>query len=87
MPNLKSSKKSVRKIAKLTAKNKAEKTRLKTYTKYLKEAQEAKNSDQIKTLAIKVMSLTDKARKHGVLHRNKANRVKSRLSTLIFKAK
>ena len=39
MANIKSSKKSIRKIAKLTARNKAEKTRLKTFSKKLKKLQ------------------------------------------------
>lgn len=83
MANIKSSKKSIRKIAKLTARNKAEKSRIKTFSKKLQVLQLGKDLVAIKALAIEFMSIVDKAGKHGVLHHNKVNRLKSRLTPLI----
>lgn len=84
MANLKSSKKSIRKIAKLTMRNKAEKSRIKTASKKLQALKESGDAEAIKTAAKALMSVIDKAGKHGVWHENKINRVKSRLTPLIF---
>ena len=84
MANIKSSKRAIRKIAKLTAKNKAEKSRLKTFSKKLQKLQEGNDVIAIKEMAMQYMSIIDKAGKHGVWHANKVNRMKSRLSPLIF---
>lgn len=84
MANLKSSKKSIRKIAKLTARNKAERSRLKTFSKKLQQLQASNDGAAAKTLAIEFMSLIDKAGKHGVWHHNKVNRMKSRLMPIII---
>lgn len=86
MANIKSSKKSIRKIAKLTARNKAEKTRLKTFSKKLKKLQGENNAMASRDVAIAFMSIIDKAGKHGVLHANKVNRMKSRLTPIIASA-
>ncbi len=83
MANIKSSKKAIRKIAKLTARNKAEKTRLKTFSKKLQKAQSENDAVASKKIAIEFMSLIDKAGKHGVWHANKVNRMKSRLTPII----
>ena len=84
MANIKSSKRAIRKIAKLTAKNKAEKSRLKTFSKKLQKLQEGNDVVAIRTMAMQYMSIIDKAGKHGVWHANKVNRMKSRLTPLIF---
>ncbi len=84
MANIKSSKKSIRKIAKLTARNKAERSRLKTFSKKLQKLQASNEVAAAKTLAIEFMSIIDKAGKHGVLHHNKVNRMKSRLMPIII---
>lgn len=83
MANIKSSKKSIRKIAKLTLKNRAEKSRLKTFSKKLQAAKAANDNVLAKSVAIEYMSIIDKARKHGILHANKVNRMKSRLFSVI----
>lgn len=83
MANIKSSKKSIRKIAKLTARNKAERSRLKTFSKKLQKLQAEGDVTAIKVMAIEFMSIVDKAGKHGVWHHNKVNRIKSRLTPLI----
>lgn len=86
MANLKSSKKSIRKIAKLTMRNKAEKSRIKTASKKLEALKESGDAEAIKAEAKVLMSVVDKAGKHGVWHKNKVNREKSRLTPLIFGA-
>lgn len=86
MANIKSSKKAIRKIAKLTARNKAEKTRLKTFSKKLQKVQSENDAVASKKVAIEFMSIIDKAGKHGVLHPNKVSRMKSRLTPIIAAA-
>lgn len=83
MANIKSSKKSIRKIAKLTARNKAERSRLKTFSKKLQKLQAEGDVAATKAMAIEFMSIVDKAGKHGVWHHNKVNRIKSRLTPII----
>ena len=83
MANIKSSKKSIRKIAKLTARNKAERSRLKTFSKKLQKLQAGDDAAATKAMAIEYMSIVDKAGKHGVWHHNKVNRIKSRLTKFI----
>lgn len=86
MANIKSSKKSIRKIAKLTMRNKAEKSRIKTASKKLEALKENGDAEAIKAAAKALMSVVDKAGKHGVWHENKVNRIKGRLTPLIFGA-
>ena len=84
MANIKSSKKSIRKIAKRTLRNKAEKSRIKTASKKLEALKESGDAEAIKAAAKALMSVVDKAGKHGVWHENKVNRIKGRLTPLIF---
>lgn len=84
MANIKSSKKSIRKIAKRTLRNKAEKSRIKTASKKLEALKESGDAEAIKAAAKVLMSVVDKAGKHGVWHENKVNRIKGRLTPLIF---
>ena len=84
MANIKSSKKSIRKIAKLTMRNKAEKSRIKTASQRLEALKESGDAEAIKTAAKVLMSVVDKAGKHGDWHKNKVNREKSRLTPLII---
>ena len=86
MANIKSSKKSIRKIAKRTLRNKAEKSRIKTASKKLEALKESGDAEAIKAAAKVLMSVVDKAGKHGVWHENKVNRIKGRLTPLIFGA-
>ena len=73
MANLKSSKKDIRRIAKRTERNTATTSRLKTLRK--KALGEATDTD--KTAYV---SAVDKAVKSSVIHKNKANREKSKIS-------
>lgn len=86
MANIKSSKKSIRKIAKRTLRNKAEKSRIKTTSKKLEALKESGDAEAIKAAAKVLMSVVDKAGKHGVWYENKVNRIKGRLTPLIFGA-
>lgn len=84
MANIKSSKKAIRKIAKLTARNKSERSRLKTLSKRVQKAKTSEDKLATKLSAIEYMSALDKAVKHNVIHHNKASRLKARLSQYIF---
>ncbi|MDR0647272.1 MAG: 30S ribosomal protein S20 [Puniceicoccales bacterium] len=84
MANIKSSQKSIRQTAKLTAKNKAERGRLKTFSKKLRALEPTNDKGAIKLVAMEYMSALDKAAKRNVIHTNKVNRLKSRLAKHIF---
>ncbi|MDR2769059.1 MAG: 30S ribosomal protein S20 [Puniceicoccales bacterium] len=84
MANIKSSQKSIRKTARLTAKNKAERSCLKAFSKKLRALAPTNDKNAIKSVAIEYMSALDKAAKRKVIHRNKVNRLKSRLAKHIF---
>lgn len=77
MPRHKSAKKALRKSEKLREHNKALKTRLKTAFKTaLTERDAAKKTEEIR----KAFSLIDKAAKRKLIPKNRAARLKSRLS-------
>ncbi len=77
MPRHKSAKKALRKSEKLREHNKALKNRLKTVFKStLTESNAAKKAEEIR----KAFSLIDKAAKRKLIPKNRAARLKSRLS-------
>ena len=76
MANTKSSKKDIRKTATRTAANRAVRARIKTLAK---AAAGAEGVDSIKASGATLASAVDKAVKKGVVHANKAARVKSRI--------
>jgi len=76
MANIKSAKKRILVSRKKTAVNKAQKSELNTYIKKYKAAPTAE-------LLSKVTSLLDKAVQDNIIHENKANRQKAKLSKLI----
>lgn len=80
MANTKSAQKNVRKSAARTEANRTVKSRLKTLVKTAKSAVETKDAAKITETAVKVTSAFDKAAKTGVIHKNKANRLKSKLA-------
>ena len=73
MANLKSSKKDIRRIGRRTERNVATRSRLKTLRK--KALEDAPASDKTA-----YASALDKAVKSGVVHKNKANREKSKIA-------
>jgi small subunit ribosomal protein S20 len=79
MANIKSAEKRVRQTATRTLRNKSMKTRVKNARKSAVEA--VKSGD--KSAAAKVselVSAADKAANRGVIHRNKASRIKARIA-------
>lgn len=79
MPNIKSAKKRVKVAEAKTLRNKMIKSALKTDIKKFSAAAESGAPDA-KELFTKAVGAVDKARLKGVLHANKADRVKSQLS-------
>ncbi len=77
MANNKSSKKDIRRTIKRTALNRSIRSRIKTLDKKAFEAQDA---EALKTSGAALASAMDKAVKKGIVHANKAARVKSRLA-------
>ena len=79
MPNLKSSKKDVRRIRKRRVQNRAVRTALKTHIKKVRQAVEEGNADTIKAEMTVAQKHLDKAVKHGVIHKKRGARRKSRI--------
>jgi small subunit ribosomal protein S20 len=65
--------------------NKSVKSALKTVTKKVEQAADAKNSDAAKAELVKAMKAYNKAASQGVLHKSTASRKISRLSTRVSK--
>lgn len=80
MPVTKTAKRALRSSQKKRAINLSITKRLEIATK---KAKKSKTKDTIKT----AVSLADKAAKKGVIHANKASRIKSSLLSLVTKAK
>jgi small subunit ribosomal protein S20 len=74
-----STKKRLREAKKAAARNKANKTRVKTQLKKVRSAVESGEADTKKMLP-ETYSVIDKAVRKGVLHKNAAARLKSRLT-------
>jgi small subunit ribosomal protein S20 len=72
--------KRVRQNEKRRVRNRANRSRLRTQIKKLRQALEASNLDEAKTLLPSTISLVDVMVKKGVIHENTGNRYKSRLS-------
>lgn len=78
MANTKSAAKRARQTTTRTAANKRVLTAVKTQTKGIRSAIKAGTKDAAQALASGFASTVDKAAKTGRIHRNKANRLKSR---------
>jgi len=79
MANIKSKKKRIITNEKNRQRNVSVRSRIKTYTKNLDAALEAKDADKIRELLPKTLSEIDRAVTKGVIHGNAAARKKSRL--------
>ncbi len=79
MPVIKSAKKKLRQDIKREKQNKKVKDALK---ELIKKAKKSKSDDLVK----KVSSLADKAAKLGIVHKNKAARIKSSLAKMVVPA-
>ena len=75
MANIKSAKKRIAITEKKTAVNRRKKSELNTYIKKYK-------AEPSPELFAKVTSLLDKAAQDNIIHQNKANRIKAKLSPL-----
>jgi len=83
MPNKHAAEKSLRKSIKATEKNRAMKTAIKKIRKQILEALAAKDAGKVTELGKTFTQMVDKAAKGSTLHRNTANRFKSRLAAKI----
>lgn len=80
MPNTKGAKKRLRQSLVRRDRNRAQKTRLRHSLWQFREAIAANNMDVANELSRATARLLDKAASRGVIHRNKAARLKSRMS-------
>lgn len=80
MPNKKSAKKRMRQNVKRYMRNRAHKGRMKTFIKKTRKAIEAGDLELARELFRQTMSVIDKTAQKGIIHRNKAARLKSRLN-------
>ena len=80
MANTKSAAKRARQTTRRTAVNKRSLTGVKNQLKNVREALKGGKKDVVKPAASKFVSAIDKAAKAGRVHRNAANRLKSRLN-------
>ena len=85
MPNIKSAKKRVLVSDKKNARNKALKSELNTSIRKFRETV-AENPEKANACYSETVSVIDSAVSHGIIHKNNANRKKSRLATLMNKA-
>ena len=72
--------KRIRQTARRYERNKATSSSLRTKLKHFRAVAEADDSNGVGDLLNPTLSLVDKAVQKGVLHRNKANRIKSSLA-------
>lgn len=84
MPNIESAYKRVRQDEKRTAKNKSEMSRLRTAVKKYKTAVD-NNEDSSDALLREAVKLIDKSASNNLIHQNKANRMKSNVTTYAAK--
>lgn len=81
MPNLKSAIKRVRQSDEAGTRNKAQMNAARTSVKKFEKAVE-ENDSNAGELYQEAVRLVDKAKSSGLMHQNKANRIKSRLAKL-----
>ncbi len=86
MANHKSAIKRIRQTAHRTERHKAHQSRLRTQLKAFRTAASTESEGQVGELLGPTISLVDKAVQKGILHRNKANRLKSSLALAANKA-
>jgi small subunit ribosomal protein S20 len=79
VPNIKSVKKDVLRSKQRNLRNQATKSRIKTFVKKTKSAIDGGDAAAIKAVLTETVSIVDKAAKRGIIHKNAANRRKSRL--------
>jgi len=85
MPNIKSAKKRVKVISTKTLRNKMIKSSLKTDLKKYDIAVTENSADK-QAAYVNAVGAVDKASKKGVIHKNKANRMKAQLAKKLNRA-
>ena len=85
MANIKSAKKRIRVTAKKTEVNLAHKTKVKTYVKKVKSAITAEATNNLAEILHDAVKVIDTVAQKGVIHKNKAARLKSRLAKKVNK--
>ena len=85
MANTKSAAKRARQTLRRTAINRRSTTAVKNQLKSVREALKGTNKDTAKAAAAQFVSTIDKAVKAGRIHKNAANRHKSRLNVALAK--
>jgi small subunit ribosomal protein S20 len=80
MPKIKSAKKAMRQARARTARNRAQRSSLRTALKHVRAAATADAADAAYALAARVL---DRAARKGLIHKNVAARQKSRLAALV----
>lgn len=86
MPNIRSSKKDIRRTKVRTQRNKAKKSRIKSLKKRVTEALAKGDTQAVQQAYNKFASAADKAAKSNAIHKNKASRLKSRMAAKMAKA-
>lgn len=80
MANIKSAIKRARQNIKLRMQNASERSMFRTFVKNVSKAIESGNKELAVAAYAKAQPIIDKAAGKGIIHKNKANRIKSRLS-------
>ncbi len=83
MANSASARKRARQTVVRTERNRAAKSRIKTFRKHVLAAVEAKDLEKAKEAYSHFSSAADKAAKRGVIHKNTASRLKSRVAAQV----
>ena len=81
MANIKSAIKRARQNIKLRERNTSARSMYRTYVKYVIKAVDAGNKEEAQTAYAKAQPIIDKMVSRGIIHKNKAARIKSRLVT------
>ncbi len=85
MANIKSAKKRILVAEKKNARNKAAKSKVKTYVKKVEAAVEANDKAAAQAALVEATSVIDKATKKGIYHKNTSARKVSRLTKAVNK--
>ncbi len=80
MANHKSAMKRIRQTARRYDRNKAGRSHLRSNLKLFSAAADANDKDEVAARLSPTVSLVDKSVQKGVIHRNKANRIKASLA-------
>ncbi|MFN3192982.1 MAG: 30S ribosomal protein S20 [Aureliella sp.] len=86
MPNTKGAAKRLRQSVVRRDRNRAQKTRFRHSLTNFRKAIEENNLEDAKQLSVATTKLLDKAASKGIIHRNAAARLKSRMSHSLKKA-